>query len=90
MHRCPGYTVARPREEHDLFTDPEAQRVCAQHWAYFAKRWKGIPNEALVVGMVADILFAFAVAPLDQAMLQVELVMEADRQGELNKAALQK
>ena len=47
MHRCPGYTVARPREERDLFTDPEAQRVCALHWAYFAKRWKGIPNEAL-------------------------------------------
>ena len=47
MHRCPGYTVARPREDHDLFTDPEAQRVCALHWAYFAKRWKGIPNEAL-------------------------------------------
>ena len=47
MHRCPGYTVARPRESRDLFTDPEAQRVCAMHWAYFAKRWKGIPNEAL-------------------------------------------
>lgn len=47
MHRCPGYTVARPREERDLFTDPEAQRVCAKHWAYFAKRWKDIPNESL-------------------------------------------
>ena len=47
MHRCPGYTVARPRESRDLFTDPEAQRVCAMHWAYFAKRWKGISNEAL-------------------------------------------
>ena len=50
----------------------------------------GISHEALVVGMVADILFAFAVAPLDQAMLQVELVLEAGRQGELNTAALQK
>ena len=47
MHRCPGYTVARPHEERDLFADPEAQRVCALHWAYFAKRWKGVPNEAL-------------------------------------------
>lgn len=50
----------------------------------------GISHEALVVGMVADILFAFAVAPLDQAMLQVELVLEAGRLGELNTAALQK
>ena len=47
MHRCPGYTVASPREKRDLFTDPEAQRVCAMHWAYFAKRWKDVPNEAL-------------------------------------------
>ena len=27
MHRCPGYTVARPQVGTDLFTDPEAQRV---------------------------------------------------------------
>jgi len=47
MHRCPGYTVASPKESRDLFSDPEAQRVCAKHWAYFARRWKGIPNEAL-------------------------------------------
>ena len=47
MHRCPGWTVARPKEEKDLFTDPDAQRVCALHWSFFAKRWKGIPNEEL-------------------------------------------
>ncbi|MGN0846475.1 MAG: cellulase family glycosylhydrolase [Kiritimatiellia bacterium] len=47
MHRCPGYTVAQPREGTDLFTDPEAQRVCARHWAMFARRYRGIPNERL-------------------------------------------
>ena len=47
MHRCPGYTVARPPEKTDLFTDPETQRVCARHWAMFARRYKGIPNSAL-------------------------------------------
>ena len=47
FHRAPGYTVARPMEERDLFTDPEAQRVCCRHWAYFARRYKGIPNEEL-------------------------------------------
>ena len=47
MHRCPGYTVAKPQEGTDLFTDPETQRVCAKHWAMFARRYKGIPNEQL-------------------------------------------
>ncbi|MBO7654549.1 MAG: cellulase family glycosylhydrolase [Kiritimatiellae bacterium] len=47
FHRAPGYTVAKPSEARDLFTDPEAQRVCCKHWAFFAKRYKGIPNEAM-------------------------------------------
>jgi endoglucanase len=47
FHRAPGYTVARPAEEKDLWTDEEAQRVCALHWAAFAKRYKGIPNKRL-------------------------------------------
>jgi endoglucanase len=45
FHRAPGYTVANPPETHELWTDPEAQQVCAQHWAAFAKRYQGIPNE---------------------------------------------
>lgn len=47
MHRAPGYTVARPKEKTNLFTDPEPQRVCAKHWAMFARRYRGIPNEQL-------------------------------------------
>jgi len=47
FHRAPGYTVAQPPEKKSLWTDPEAQRVCAMHWAAFAKRYKGIPNECL-------------------------------------------
>ena len=47
MHRCPGYTVAKPREPTDLFKDAETLRVCCVHWAMFARRYKGIPNEAL-------------------------------------------
>jgi aryl-phospho-beta-D-glucosidase BglC (GH1 family) len=47
MHRCPGYTVARPKEPTDLFADAETLRVCCAHWAMFARRYKGIPNEAL-------------------------------------------
>jgi len=47
FHRAPGYTVAKPKEKTDLWTDPETQRVCAMHWAFFARRYKGIPNERL-------------------------------------------
>jgi len=47
FHRAPGYTVAQPSESRSVWTDPEAQRVCALHWAAFARRYKGIPNERL-------------------------------------------
>lgn len=47
FHRAPGYTVARPAEATDLWTDPVAQQVCAKHWAQFARRYRGIPNEQL-------------------------------------------
>jgi aryl-phospho-beta-D-glucosidase BglC (GH1 family) len=47
FHRAPGYTVAKPPEARDLFKDQEALRVCCKHWAFFARRYKGIPNEEL-------------------------------------------
>ena len=47
FHRAPGYTVASPPEKTSLWTDAETQRVCAKHWALFARRYRGIPNERL-------------------------------------------
>ncbi len=47
FHRAPGYTVAKPPEATDLWTDPNTQQVCAEHWAMFAKRYQGVPNEQL-------------------------------------------
>lgn len=47
FHRAPGYTVAKPPEKKSLWTDAEAQRVCAKHWAMFARRYRGIPSERL-------------------------------------------
>lgn len=47
FHRAPGYTVAQPAEVRSLWTDAEAQRVCAPHWAAFAKRYKAMPNARL-------------------------------------------
>ena len=47
FHRAPGYTVAKPPEARNLFADEDALRVCCKHWAFFAKRYRGIPNDEL-------------------------------------------
>jgi endoglucanase len=45
LHRAPGYCVNPPKEPLDLWTDEKALEACAFHWAHFARRYKGIPNE---------------------------------------------
>ena len=45
FHRAPGYCVNPPKEPLDLWRDDEALQACAFHWAHFAKRYKGFPNE---------------------------------------------
>ncbi len=47
FHRAPGYTVAKPPESRSLWTDAEAQVVCARHWAAFARRYRDVPNTRL-------------------------------------------
>lgn len=47
FHRAPGYCINAPKEAKNLWTEPEAQKVCAKHWAAFSKRYKGIPNTNL-------------------------------------------
>ncbi len=54
FHRAPGYTVAKPPEEKDLWTDPDAQEVCAMHWATFARRYKGIPSSQLSFNLLNE------------------------------------
>ncbi|HEX4138704.1 MAG TPA: cellulase family glycosylhydrolase [Candidatus Methylacidiphilales bacterium] len=54
FHRAPGYCVNPPQEARSLWTDPEAQRVCALHWAAFARHFKGIPNERLSFDLVNE------------------------------------
>jgi hypothetical protein len=51
FHRAPGYTVAKPAEARSLWTDAEAQRVCALHWAAFAQRYRGIANARLTFNL---------------------------------------
>jgi endoglucanase len=47
FHRAPGFTVASPPEPRDLWTDREAQDVCARHWGHFARRYQGVPSSRL-------------------------------------------
>ena len=47
FHRAPGYTVAKPAEARSLWTDAGAQQVCADHWALFARRYRGVPSTRL-------------------------------------------
>ena len=54
FHRAPGYTVADPPEPTNLWTDPATQRVCASHWALFARRYRGIPNSQLSFNLLNE------------------------------------
>ncbi len=47
LHRAPGWTVAKPAEAKDLWSDAGARQAAARHWAMFARRYKGIPNKNL-------------------------------------------
>lgn len=47
FHRAPGFCVNPPKEPVDLFEDAGAQRAFAKHWRFFARRYRGIPNDAL-------------------------------------------
>ena len=50
----------------------------------------GIPVQALTIAMAVDILSGFLVTPLNQAMLQMELITEAEHLDLLNRNLLRK
>jgi endoglucanase len=54
FHRAPGYTVARPPEPKSLWTDPGGLEVCAHHWATFAQRYRGIPNNRVSFNLLNE------------------------------------
>jgi hypothetical protein len=54
FHRAPGYTVARPGEKTSLWTDANTQRVCALHWATFARRYKGVSSTRLSFNLMNE------------------------------------
>ena len=54
FHRIPGYTVAAPPEKTSLWTDVGTQRVAQKHWAMFARRYRGVPNERLSFNLLNE------------------------------------
>jgi hypothetical protein len=75
FHRAPGYTVARPPEKTSLWQDADTQRVCAKHWALFARRYKGIPSARLTFNLMNE---PANVKPASYAAV-VRLLVEAIR-----------
>lgn len=54
LHRIPGYTVASPAEPTNLWTNPDTQQVAANHWAFFAERYKAIPSSHLSFNLMNE------------------------------------
>ncbi|MCX6928011.1 MAG: cellulase family glycosylhydrolase, partial [Verrucomicrobia bacterium] len=54
LHRAPGYCVNPPKEPLDLWKDEQALAACAFHWAQFAKRYQGIPNDRLSFDLINE------------------------------------
>ena len=48
----------------------------------------GIPTQGLTLVLAGDILIGFVTYPINQALLQLELVLEADKLEVLNKKTL--
>jgi len=78
FHRAPGYTVARPSEEKSIWSDEEAQRVCALHWAAFARRYKGIPNRRLSFNLFNEPAVIAPEAHRKVVVRMVEAIRERD------------
>ena len=54
LHRAPGYTVAKPPETLDLWTDEEAQKQFDFQWSEFARRYRGIPSAQVSFDLVNE------------------------------------
>ncbi len=55
MHRVPGYCINSPEiEKHNLWTDKEAQDGLVFQWETFARRYTGVPGEALSFDLINE------------------------------------
>lgn len=54
LHRIPGYCILDETEAFPLGTSPVAQEAACAMWSAFARRWKGVPNEALSFNLLNE------------------------------------
>jgi len=54
IHRAPGFTVAKPKEQLSLWKDAPAQRAFVDYWRRFARRYRGIPGVALSFNLLNE------------------------------------
>jgi endoglucanase len=55
LHRAPGYCInGNDLEKHNLWTDTIAQDAFVWLWTEFARRWKGVPSDALAFDLVNE------------------------------------
>jgi hypothetical protein len=78
FHRGPGYCVNPPKEAKDLWTDPEAREVFALHWAAFARRYKGVPNERVSFDLLNEPAGVEASAYVEALKPAIEAIRKED------------
>ncbi len=54
LHRAPGYTVAKPPEKLNLWSDEEAQAQFDFQWSGFARRYRGVSSKQLSFNLVNE------------------------------------
>jgi endoglucanase len=56
FHRAPGFCINERvlKEPYNLWEDEQALEACTFHWAHFAERYKGIPNEVVSFDLVNE------------------------------------
>ena len=86
---APGYTIAGYQAQQmgdsdklDLHSNPETLARCCKHWAYFAKRYKGIPNEQLSFNLMNEPSRAMTeetYAPVARKLIETIHAIDPDR-----------
>ena len=54
FYLAPGYRVNQTQDARSIWTDEEAQNICARYWAVFAKHYKGVPNRELSFNLLNE------------------------------------
>jgi endoglucanase len=84
FHRGPGYCVNPPKEPLDLWSDEQALKACAFHWAHFAKRYQGVPTSQVSF----DLLNEPPAIPEATYVRVVQRLVEAIRAEDANRLVI--